>query len=389
MTRQHIKDRILKSLQAVIRRILLSIIGLWLSLNCAQAHQMSTSYLALSVDEKGRIEGTWQVRLFDLNQVVPLDADNNGSLTWAELQANQIAVVDYLRGALLLSRQATSASSALCPLVFSAKQQIDSHFNEGYLVSQFSSQCAATGTFVIDYRAFFAFDSDHKVIVDLTGPSSNDTRIISSDSPVLSVNFAESQWGQTLREYLVQGVIHIWKGTDHILFLLSLLLTCVLVRQDGVWYAVEKPKQIFRDTAWIVTAFTLAHSLTLTATALNILTMSSHWVELGIALSVVLAALNNVWPVVLRLGWITFAFGLLHGMGFAGVLGELGLPEQQKLLAILAFNLGVELGQLAILLVVLPLLVVWRQHVWYRRWGMPLASLAICLVAIQWSIERL
>ncbi len=136
------------------------------------------------------------------------------------------------------------------------------------------------------------------------------------------------------------------------------------------------------------TAFTLAHSVTLTATALGILNFSSHWVELGIALSVLFAALNNVWPIVLRLGWITFAFGLLHGMGFAGVLGELGLPENQKLLAILAFNVGVEIGQLAILALVLPLLIFLRHTNWYRNWGMQLGSIAIGLMAIQWSVER-
>ena len=76
--------------------------------------------------------------------------------------------------------------------------------------------------------------------------------------------------------------------------------------------AIASKKHIIKHTAWIVTAFTLAHSLTLTATALNLVSPSSRWVELGIAISVLFAALNNVWPVILRLGWLTFAFGLLH-----------------------------------------------------------------------------
>lgn len=214
------------------------------------------------------------------------------------------------------------------------------------------------------------------------------SRVISSDNPILLVDLLQSQLLETFGEYIYQGIIHIWKGIDHILFLLALLLTCGLFRQNGAWFAIVKPTQILRDTTWIVTAFTLAHTITLTATAVGFINLDSRWVELGIAISVLLAALNNVWPVVLRLGWITFGFGLLHGMGFAGVLEEIGLPDRQKLLAILAFNLGVEIGQLVILVFVLPLLLVFRPQNWYRRWGVQWGSLAIGVMAIKWSIEH-
>ena len=90
----------------------------------------------------------------------------------------------------------------------------------------------------------------------------------------------------------------------------------------------------------------------------------------------------------MRLAWLTFAFGLLHGMGFAGVLGELGLPADQQLLSILAFNLGVEIGQLAILALLLPILILLRNSKIYRNGLMPISSLLIALMAVQWSIER-
>lgn len=360
----------------------------------AHAHQMSTAYLSLTLDDKAHIQGEWQVRLFDVNEIVPVDSDVNGQLTWREFTRQQAAVLDYLRASLRISRDDNTATqeavaSQECRLEFSPQQQIDTHFNESYLVSPFSGACQGSGPIRIEYHAFFAIDSDHKVIVNLASPGRDYTRVISHDTPILLINLQQNQWFDTLKEYVYQGIIHIWKGTDHILFLLALLLSCVLFRQNGHWQAIQDPKQIFKDTAWIITAFTLAHSVTLTASALNLMSFSSHWVELGIALSVLLAALNNVWPVILRLGWITFAFGLLHGMGFAGVLGELGLPENQTLLAILAFNLGVEIGQLAILAAVLPVLMLCRQQHWYRRWGVQLGSLAICAVALQWSIERL
>jgi len=112
----------------------------------------------------------------------------------------------------------------------------------------------------------------------------------------------------------------------------------------------------------VVTAFTLAHSVTLAATALNWIQVSSAWVEVGIAISVLAAALNNIFPLVKKLTLVTFGFGLLHGMGFAGVLGELGLPSDQKLLTVLAFNLGVEFGQLGIILAALPIMVLINKY---------------------------
>jgi hypothetical protein len=186
-----------------------------------------------------------------------------------------------------------------------------------------------------------------------------------------------------------QGAIHIWIGLDHILFLLSLLLTCALVRRDKKWEANPNLRDIFFRTVWIVTTFTLAHSITLSATALNIIHLPSRWVEVGIAVTVALAALNNIFPIVVRLGWLTFGFGLLHGMGFAGALGELGLPADQQALTVLAFNIGVELGQIAIVLAVLPLLILTRKYYWYSRYSMTALSAVIVLIAMQWTIERI
>ena len=163
----------------------------------------------------------------------------------------------------------------------------------------------------------------------------------------------------------------------------------MLVRKNNKWQGIDSKVTIFKHTAWIVTAFTLAHSITLTATAMELVSPNSRWVELGIAISVLFAALNNIWPLVVRLGWVTFAFGLLHGMGFASVLGELGLSSDYQLLSVLAFNLGVEIGQLAILVVALPLLILARNRQWYQKWVMPAGSIAIALIAVQWSIERI
>jgi hypothetical protein len=191
-----------------------------------------------------------------------------------------------------------------------------------------------------------------------------------------------------LSRYVYQGIVHIFIGTDHILFLVVLVLTSVLIYQNGKWIPKLNNSQVVKDTAWVITAFTLAHSVTLSATALGWIVPSSRWVEFGIALSIVLTALNNLWPLVTRLSLITFGFGLLHGMGFASVLGELGLSEQHTLLSILALNIGVEAGQLMILLALLPVLFFCRSKQWYPKYGLKLGSIIIGIIAINWSIQR-
>jgi hypothetical protein len=189
--------------------------------------------------------------------------------------------------------------------------------------------------------------------------------------------------------YLNEGVWHIWTGFDHILFLLSLLLPAVLVRDRHAWEPGASFRGAFIEVAKVVTAFTLAHSITLTLAALSIVVLPSRLVESGIALSVVLAALNNLFPVVSNGRWIAaFGFGLLHGFGFAGALHDLGLPAGSLALSLFGFNLGVETGQLAIVVVFLPAAFALRSTWAYRRVMFAGGSVAIASVAVLWLVER-
>ena len=139
----------------------------------------------------------------------------------------------------------------------------------------------------------------------------------------------------------------------------------------------------------VVTAFTIAHSITLSLAALGVISLPSRWVESAIAASVVLAALNNVYPLVYAGRWaIAFGFGLIHGFGFASVLADLGLPQESLLLALVAFNLGVELGQLVIVGVFLPFAYALRDTRWYRRTIFVGGSVAVIAMASVWLIQR-
>ena len=181
---------------------------------------------------------------------------------------------------------------------------------------------------------------------------------------------------QVVRAYLKLGFTHILpKGTDHILFVLGIFLLSVRL------------KPILMQ----VTAFTVAHTITLALTIYGIVSLSPRIVEPLIALSIVYVAVENILTPELR-PWrvaLVFAFGLLHGMGFAGVLSQLGLPRSDFLPALLSFNAGVELGQLtvitaAFLLVGLP----FRKRPWYRRRIVIPCSLAIAAIGLYWSVQR-
>jgi hypothetical protein len=197
-----------------------------------------------------------------------------------------------------------------------------------------------------------------------------------------------SPWSAFI-EYLRAGIWHIWSGIDHLLFLLSLLLPAVLVRRQSRWEAVPIAAPAFANIVKVVTAFTLAHSMTLSLAAFDVIRLPSRLTESVIAASIIVAALNNVFPRVTEGRWrIAFAFGLLHGFGFASVLAEMGLPKGARLVSLVAFNLGVEAGQLAVVLAVMPLAYVLRSTAFYRRGVMPWGSSAIAALALVWFMQR-
>jgi hydrogenase/urease accessory protein HupE len=180
-----------------------------------------------------------------------------------------------------------------------------------------------------------------------------------------------------VRQYLVLGFTHIVPlGLDHILFVLGMFLLSSRIR----------------PVLTQVTAFTVAHSITLALSILGLVSVSGRIVEPLIALSIAYVAIENLTTTKLK-PWriaIVFSFGLLHGLGFAGVLRELGIPRADLAPALIAFNVGVELGQLAVIATTWTLVVSWAQtKPWYRRRLMVPASLAIAAMGVVWTFERL
>ena len=192
--------------------------------------------------------------------------------------------------------------------------------------------------------------------------------------------------------FVGEGVHHILTGYDHLLFLLCLLLPSVLRRRTGSapgWTAVAGWRDALLPVAKTVTLFTLAHSVTLALAALGWVKLSPSFVEPAIAATIMLAAFDNLRPWLLRWrGWVTFCFGLIHGFGFAGVLGELQLPPAQFGWALFQFNLGLELGQLSLVLTVVPLLFLLRRRPVYVPLVLRAGSGLALLLAAVWLVER-
>jgi hypothetical protein len=362
-----------------------SVVFLLLLMVCsaASAHKPSDSYLVLNVAGKN-VTGQWDIALRDLDVAIGLDQDGNGALTWDEVRARQDAISAYA-----LSRLALASGGAACPLHVTALL-LDDHSDGAYAVLRLQAICAADIKVLdADYRLLFDIDPQHKGLLRLTARGQTSTAIFTPDrqQQALQVEGA-SRWRQ-FGDYVAHGVWHIWIGFDHILFLLSLLLPAVLVHGAAGWQGRDTFRASFIEVLKVVTAFTLAHSVTLTLATLGVVALPSRVVESAIAASVVLAALNNLWPVFeRRRAVVAFAFGLIHGFGFASVLLDLGLPQAALLLSLVGFNVGVEIGQLAIVAVFLPLAFAARRTGVYRRVVLVGGSSVITLIALVWLFER-
>lgn len=214
--------------------------------------------------------------------------------------------------------------------------------------------------------------------------------ILDDGTPVLLGTASTPDRLAVFQQYLRQGVWHIWAGIDHILFLLTLLLPAVLVYRKRQWQPLDDVRPALVAMLKIVTAFTVAHSITLALAASGVVSLPSRLVEPAIALSVLFVALNNLRPMFpASRWWMAFGFGLLHGFGFAGVVAELGLPAGAAAISLLGFNLGVEAGQLAIVAAVFPLAIWLRHTLLYRHWLFNGGSAGAALLAAVWLVGRL
>lgn len=319
----------------------------------------------------------------ELEVVVPMDRDDSGDVSGAEFSHAR----DRLLATIAAGIDLRVAHQRIAPELRSV-EQAPSHTLTAELRFQrpFASNVELTVPLIAQlargHRQYLAVHDERGQLLG--------QYILDSQTGPLALPQRQAGWIQVFDVYLIEGIWHIWIGFDHILFLLTLMLPTVLAYRGGHWRAIEKLTPALIDILKIVTAFTVAHSITLALGALDLVWLPDRLVESAIAFSVLVTAINNLRPMGARSRWLlAFIFGLVHGLGFANVLLELGLPRDHLALSLLGFNLGVELGQLAIVFVLFSIAVSIRRTDMYRTWVFSGGSLAAAVVAGVWMFERI
>ena len=408
-------------LALTLLNFLLSLVFVSLTFGCASAyaHQSSTAYLQIetplnpantnnqATPNNNQLSAQYRLAIRDLAVLVPLDANDDLKISWGEVKAQQTAIIQLLQRNLIW--QASGKQCAVNPL----QQPIamDQVAGIAYLVMYLAVDCNDSPATSLNYQMLANIDSSHRLIISLNNTSLNSASLNNaSANSIIDQNKSNSAQGRTwlvssgitelmqadasrfntIKTYLQEGIHHLLSGYDHLLFLFCLLVTAVYSRQNKQWVPVASARTAIRHTLYIATAFTIAHSITLSLAVLNIVNLPARWIESIIAFSIALAALNNLMPIFgAQQVRIAFLFGLVHGFGFANVLSELPLDSWSRGLALFSFNVGIELGQISCILIFFPLALLLRGSLFYRRIIFQTGSGLACILALIWMTQRI
>lgn len=349
----------------------------------ALAHKGSDAYWRLAVQGES-LEGRLDVAVRDLALLVPLDVDGNGEVTFGELKSR-----DEEARRVVAQRLSVSLGGAECTLELGGVQVVE-HSDGAYATWPLRGACGREGTTLsVGYRLLFDVDAQHRGLVQVSGATGGEWKAFSSSTRALELDVTPPPLGRQTWVAFTEGLHHISIGWDHLCFLFALLLPSVLRREGSRWVPKETLKGTLLEVTKVVTAFTVAHSVTLGLSAFGVLAPNAAFVEVAIAVSVVLAALNTLFAFVTEGRWsLAFGLGLLHGFGFVSALADLGASGGQLWASVLGFNLGVEAGQLAIVACFVPVAFLVRKSAWYPRL-VPAGGLGLAIIAAWWTVERI
>lgn len=307
----------------------------------AAAHETTRSYVTVE-RAGGSIEARLRLAFRDVEVVAWMDDDLDGRITWGEAR-NRLDVVDaYVRSGLSLD------SGGVCTLT---RVGSDASTSAGiaYLDLRYRGRCPdSTAPLTLRSRLFSDIDPDHRTFVSATAAGGSTSAILSAANPSIALE-GDGGGSASFVGYFRAGIEHLVGGTDHLVFLLALMLPAVCAGGAGRGTAL--------GVLTAVTGFTLAHALTLTASATELLRPPAGLVEVLIALSIVITAADNVRPFIPapRVA-VAALFGTVHGFGFASALGSLQLTGVGLATALVGFNLGIEAAQVVVVLLVMPAL---------------------------------
>ena len=339
------------------------------------------------------VTGRVEITLKDLNEALGLNMPDSADVTIDDLRPYLDEATSYVTDRVSLTIGPVSG-----PPPVTGYGLLDASFAR-FLQFEFAYEDLPEEPREIDvsYSVLFDIQPNHRGMLVIetywqTGTFMNEgivSDIFEPGKEQVTLDLSDSSMWSGFMAMVGLGTHHIWIGIDHILFLMALLLPAVVYREKTSWQPVDGFRAALIEVVKIVTIFTIAHTITLSLAALDIVTLPSRLVESIIAISIAMAALHIIVPVFRGEIWfIVFAFGLFHGFGFASVLGEIGIPDSYLVHSLLGFNVGVELGQIAIVVVVFPVLYVLRSTLSYTRLFLPAAATVLILVSLYWFTER-
>jgi hypothetical protein len=367
----------------VLRCIVLSL-ALIAAASPGWAHLASDSYLQIEIGDDGTVRGQWDIALRDLDAAVGLDANEDGTITWGELRAKAREIEAYAFGRLALGRDGTAC------VVKATNLLVDYHAGYAYAVLPFTTECPANGRLTLRYGLLFDLDPSHRGLLTVVTRGQFSTDVLTPDHAEITLERDREPLGDQVARFLAFGFEHILLGYDHLLFITVLLVTAALRRAGGSrWMAIDGLGRVLIETIKTLTAFTLAHALVLTPAVLGMVNVPARLVEPAVALTIMLAAFDNSHPLLPRLRWqVAFLFGLIHGLSFASVLGPMRFPPLGFALALGSFNIGVEAGQIALALLLVPIAFVLRHESVYCRLIAPGVSTCALFLAGVWFLDR-
>jgi hypothetical protein len=364
----------------------------------ALAHQTGNSYLVLT-ESNGRLQIELDFIVRDLGNLlqppkpsdapVPSPVPPAATPTPEQLQAMQPAITQVIQESL-----GVQLNEEAQPLEFVSQSVVLR--NDGLYVRQrFTSPSIAPEIkfVVVRYSFFNQNDKLGRAFFKLQLGKEEISSVFDSSTQTQRFALGDTKRWSTIGLFTHEGAWHIWGGPDHLLFLLTLLLPGLMLLHRATG-ATDTDNNGTKTAAWfalkVITAFTLAHSITLLASVLDVISLPSRWIESAIALSIMISAALNLQTRIQWSQWkLAFIFGLIHGMGFANGLRELGLSQTYFIETVLAFNVGVELGQIAAVVAVgIPIILLARQArtkqlvMTYGSWG-------VLLISGIWLVQRL
>lgn len=341
----------------------------------AQAHETGFVTIELNLKQSSKPVLSVEIDLLDLELVVGVDSNRDGTLLWHEYIEQRGAIEEYISLSLLLNTETENCQ--LLPMRESGGVREGTSVS---IVTIFEMSCGQSFESInIDHRLLTEIDSLSALLLKINNQGGQVTRLL--DPGITRVEIADSGLMAGNASFVQLGAYHIFIGYDHLAFLLLLLLPAA--RRGNF-------KQRLLSVTGIVTSFTLAHSITLALAATGLLRLPSQMVEVAIALSVILAGLINLYRPEHRMSWIiAYCFGLVHGFGFATVLADLAIVDNLQLLNLAAFNIGVELGQIAMVALAMPVLALLGSRTFYSHYVVRLVSLITIGFGCVWVLQRL